>query len=211
MVIAPWEALDDEDAPLQRHNGAARDLRVEKIAAHVRGIIDALGLDRSDPNLAETDRRVAKAYLELFAGLEPDAEPVLTTFPNDPPTDEMVAVIDIPFYSLCAHHFLPFHGRAHVAYLPGEQIVGLSKLARAVEFFARRPQVQERLTEQVADFLEDRLDPRGVAVAVEATHFCMEMRGTQKPGALTLTSTTRGAFKDAALRAEFFQRIRRNG
>ncbi len=115
----------------------------------------------------------------------------------------MVSVVDTPFYSLCAHHFLPFFGSAHVAYLPGDRIVGLSKLARVVEFYARRPQVQERMTEQIIGYLERRLEPRGVMVVVQARHFCLEMRGIGKPGLTTTTSALRGAFDEERVRREF--------
>jgi len=173
-------------------------------AARFRAFMESLGLDLADPNLEDTDLRVARAYAELFAGLRPGAEPVLRTFPNAERYARMVSLLDIPFYSLCAHHFLPFFGTAHVAYVPGERIVGLSKLARVVEYFARRPQVQERLTEQVAGFLEDRLHPAGTMVVVRARHLCMEMRGVGKPGASTTTSAVRGVFGDDALRREFY-------
>ena len=175
-----------------------------EVAARFRAFMEALGLDLADPNLAGTERRVARAYRELFAGLRAGAEPVLRTFPNTERYARMVSLLDIPFYSLCAHHFLPFYGTAHIAYVPGERIVGLSKLARVVEHFARRPQVQERLTEQVAGFLDERLHPAGAMVVVRARHLCMEMRGVSKPGASTTTSAIRGAFSDAALRREFF-------
>ncbi len=180
---------------------------VRAAAALFRGFMEALGLDLADPNLADSDVRVARAYAELFAGLREGAEPVLRTFPNPERYARMVSLVDIPFYSLCAHHFLPFFGTAHVAYLPDERIVGLSKLARVVEFYARRPQVQERLTEQVAAFLEERLRPAGAMVVVRARHLCMEMRGVGKLGASTTTSAVRGAFADAALRTEFFAQI----
>ena len=173
-------------------------------AARFRAFMEALGLDPSDPNLAGTDLRVARAYGEMFAGLREGSEPALRTFPNTKGYGRMVSLLDIPFYSLCAHHFLPFFGTAHVAYVPEERIVGLSKLARVVEYFARRPQVQEQLTEQVAGFLEDRLRPAGAMVVVRARHLCMEMRGVSKPGAATTTSAVRGVFADEALRREFY-------
>ena len=128
--------------------------RLERIAAHVRGILVELGLDLADPNLAETDRRVAKMYAEMFHGLQEGAEPAITVFPNEERYSAMVMEKRIPFYSMCEHHFMPFHGSAHVGYLPNGRIVGLSKLARAVEILARRPQVQERLTTQIADCIE---------------------------------------------------------
>jgi GTP cyclohydrolase I len=174
-----------------------------EVAARFRAFMEALGLDPADPNLAGTDLRVARAYRELFAGLRA-AEPVLRTFPNPERYARLVALLDIPFYSLCAHHFLPFHGTVHVGYVPGARIVGLSKLARVVEHFARRPQVQERLTEQIAGFLEERLQPAGTMVVVRARHLCMEMRGVGASGASTTTSAIRGAFADEALRRELF-------
>lgn len=149
--------------------------------------------------------RVARAYTELFAGLQEGVEPDLRTFPNEERYSQMVAVTGIPFHSLCAHHFLPFFGTAHLAYLPGERILGLSKLARVVEFYARRPQVQERMTEQAIELLDRRLKPAGVMVVVQARHFCMEMRGMAKAGALTTTSAVRGAFQEERTRQEFLQ------
>ena len=179
------------------------DPRTRKVARAFRGVMEALGLDLDDPNLAGTPARVARAYGELFGGLAEGAEPDLRTFPNEEGYSQMVAVTGIPFHSTCAHHFLPFFGTAHVAYLPGERIVGLSKLARVVEFFARRPQVQERLTEQVIGLLEERLRPRGAMVVLQARHFCMEMRGIAKAGAVTTTSAIRGAFEEDRTRQEF--------
>ena len=182
--------------------------RTRKVERAFKGVLDALGLDLDDPNLADTPGRVARAYGELFAGLH-RPEPELRTFPNSEAYSQVVAVTGIPFYSLCAHHFLPFFGTAHVAYLPGDQVVGLSKLARVVEHFARRPQIQERLTEQVIELLERRLSPRGSMVIVEARHFCMEMRGVGKAGAMTSTSAIRGVFEDERTRQEFLALARR--
>ena len=205
--IGAWEL---DDLPVRIHRDALRaDPRLGRIAKHFRGIMAALGLDLEDPNLVGTDQRVARMYLEIFAGLEEGAEPSVTTFPNDQGYNQMVVVKDIPFYSMCAHHFLPFFGRAHVGYVPAGQVVGLSKLARIVEFYARRPQVQERMTEQVIQFLEKKLRPLGSIVVIEATHFCMEMRGVEKPGATTTTSAIRGVFLERPARAEFFELIRR--
>ena len=155
-------------------------------------LLTALGADLGSEHLRETPRRVAQAYAELLTPAPFDA----TTFPNDEGYDELVLVRDIPFQSLCAHHLLPFHGTAHVAYLPGERIIGLSKLGRVVDLFARDLQVQERLTTQVAEWLEELLAPRGVGVIVEAEHLCMSLRGVQKPGALTVTSALRGIVRD---------------
>lgn len=166
----------------------------------VRDLLLALGRDVSDDGLRETPRRVAAAFDELLSH-----EPVsLTTFPNEAGYDELVVVKSIAFHSLCMHHLLPFHGVAHVAYLPGERIIGLSKLARVVEVFARDLQLQERLTMQVADCLEDHLRPKGVGVVLEAEHMCMSLRGVQKAGAQTTTSTLRGLLRDdARTRSEF--------
>src|SRR5512143_329154 len=146
---------DDEE----EDRGPLVEADMDEVAAGLRAAFRALGLDLGDANLAGTDRRLARAYKELFAGLYAGDAPALRTFPNSEGYSEMVAVTDIPFYSLCAHHLLPFFGAAHVAYLPKDRIVGLSKLARVVDFFARRPQIQERLTEQVIDLLDRRLQP----------------------------------------------------
>ena len=175
-----------------------------RIEAAVREILSAIGEDPDRPGLVDTPARVARAYAETFAGLSQDPYDVLaTTFEED--HDELVLVKDIPMYSTCEHHLVPFSGKAHVGYIPGEdgRVTGLSKLARLVEVYARRPQVQERMTRQVADALYDVLKPRGVIVVVEAEHLCMAMRGIRKPGATTVTSAVRGIFRDnAATRSE---------
>ncbi|WP_120317426.1 MULTISPECIES: GTP cyclohydrolase I FolE [Catellatospora] len=175
--------------------------RIEKA---VREILLALGEDPDRDGLQKTPSRVARAYAELFAGLRANPADVLkTTFEAD--HDEFVLVRDISIFSLCEHHLLPFRGVAHVGYLPGEdgRITGLSKLARLVEVFARRPQVQERLTSQVADLLQEQLQARGVIVVLECEHMCMEMRGIRKAGARTVTSAVRGILKsDPKTRAE---------
>jgi GTP cyclohydrolase IA len=165
-----------------------------------RDLLEALGADPDEEGLRDTPRRVAAAYAELLT-----PEPFdMTTFPNDEGYDELVVVRDIPFHSLCMHHLLPFHGTATVAYIPGERIIGLSKLARVVEMFARDLQVQERLTKQVAGWIEDRLRPKGVGVVLEAEHMCMSLRGVQKPGARTLTSALHGLVReDLRTREEF--------
>ena len=183
--------------------------KVRVIARHMRGIIEALGLDPADPNLKETDERVAKMYLEMFHGLAEGAEPKVTVFPNEEHYTAMVMEKDIPFYSMCAHHFVPFYGHAHVAYIPNERIVGLSKIPRIVEFYARRPQLQERLTEQVAGFMAEKLGPQGVMVVIEARHLCVEMRGVKKPGASTVTSAIRGIFFNRPVREEFLDLLNR--
>jgi GTP cyclohydrolase IA len=181
---------------------ASVDLDAAEKAA--RGLLVALGADLETAGLRETPRRIAWAYAELLtpAPFNP------TTFPNDEGYDELVVVRDIPFQSLCMHHMLPFQGSAHVAYLPGERIVGLSKLGRVVDMFAHDLQVQERLTTQVADWLEDVLKPRGVGVIVEAEHLCMSLRGVQKPGSQTITSALRGLVKDGPrTRQEFLSLV----
>lgn len=168
--------------------------------AAVHDLLAALGQDIDDPELAETPRRVVAAFEELLA----PAPFRLTTFANSEHYDELVIVRDIPVQSLCAHHLLPFTGVAHVAYLPDERILGLSKLARAVEMFARGLQVQERLTSQVGAWLNESLRPKGVGVVIEAEHLCMSLRGVQARGARTVTSSLHGLVRDdARTRAEF--------
>jgi GTP cyclohydrolase I len=178
-----------------------------RVEAAVKELLEAIGEDPSRDGLTNTPARVASMYQELFSGLDDDPGRHLTvTFAAE--HDEMVMVRDIPFASLCEHHLVPFIGRAHVAYIPADdgRITGLSKLARLVDGFARRLQVQERMTTQIADAIEAALDPRGVLVVVEAEHLCMSMRGVKKPGTLTVTSAVRGLFrKDAATRAEAMQ------
>jgi len=185
--------------------------KTREIASSVRRIIEVLGLDLSDPNLTATPERVAKMYLEMFHGLSEGAEPKITIFPNAERYTAMIMEKDIPFYSLCSHHFVPFYGHAHVAYIPNEKIVGLSKMPRIVEFYARRPQLQERLTEQIAQFMADKLHPQGVMVVVEARHLCVEMRGVKKSGALTVTSAIRGIFFSRPVREEFLDLLNRRG
>jgi GTP cyclohydrolase IA len=164
----------------------------------------ALGVDLDTESLAATPARMARAYAEMFSPRPFD----LTTFPNDAGYDELIIARAIPVHSVCEHHLLPFVGVAHVGYLPGERILGLSKLARVVELFARRPQVQERLTQQIADWLQDHVAPRGLGVVVEAEHLCMTVRGVRASGASTVTSALHGQLRaDAASRAEFFTLI----
>jgi GTP cyclohydrolase IA len=172
----------------------------DRMESAVAELLDALGVDLSDESLRDTPRRVAAAYAELLTPLP--FEP--TTFTNAEGYDELVVARGIPFHSLCEHHLLPFHGVAHVAYLPGDRIVGLSKLGRVVESFARRLQVQERMTIQIADWIEEHLEPRGVGVVLEAEHLCMSLRGVQKPGTMTVTSALHGIVRDdARTRQEF--------
>jgi GTP cyclohydrolase IA len=174
------------------------------LAAAERAVADllvALGRDPRSTHLADTPRRVAHAYAEMLTPREFD----LTTFPNDEGYDELVLARNIPVQSLCEHHMLPFHGVAHVGYLPGERILGLSKLARVVELFARDLQVQERLTKQVADWLQDHLAPKGVGVVIEAEHQCMSLRGVRAIGSKTVTSALHGMLRESpGSRQEFF-------
>ena len=177
---------------------------VDRVRAAVAELLDAIGEDVTRTGLRETPRRVAEMYAELFSGIDTDpASNLRTTFAAG--HDEMVMVRDIPLHSMCEHHLIPFAGRAHVAYIPGAdgRITGLSKIARLVDGFAKRPQVQERLTTQIADALVEVLSPSGVLVLIEAEHFCMSMRGVKKPGSLTITNAVRGLFKsNPATRAE---------
>ncbi|WP_455566098.1 GTP cyclohydrolase I FolE [Oerskovia jenensis] len=175
----------------------------ERASAAVRELLLAVGEDPDREGLQETPARVARAYREIFAGLRQEPGDVLTTM-FDLGHEEMVLVKDIEVYSTCEHHLVPFHGVAHVGYIPNAdgRITGLSKLARLVDVYARRPQVQERLTTQIADALVEHLEPRGVIVVVECEHLCMSMRGVRKPGSRTVTSAVRGQMRDGATRAE---------
>jgi GTP cyclohydrolase I len=180
----------------------------EKIEAAVKTIIEAIGEDLSREGLIETPRRIAEMYAELFGGLSQDPREVLQVTFEAEKHHEMVILRDIPFYSLCEHHFLPFHGVAHIGYIPEGAIVGISKLARAVEILARRPQLQERLTTQIADAIMNVLEPQGVGVVIEAQHLCVTMRGIKKPGAIVVTSANRGIFRSRmATRQEFLTLI----
>ena len=177
---------------------AGIDLPAAEDAA--RRLLEALGADLEDESLRETPRRVAASLAEMLTPKPFEA----TTFPNDESYDELVIARSIPFHSLCEHHVLPFYGVAHVGYLPGARIIGLSKLGRVVEMFARRLQVQERMTVQIARWLEDVVAPRGVGVVLEAEHLCMSLRGVQKPGTMTVTSALHGLVRDdARTRQEF--------
>ena len=179
-----------------------------RIEAAVREILLAIGEDPGRESLSETPGRVARMYEELFMGLKEDpSEHLRVGFEEG--HQEMVILREIPFYSMCEHHLLPFHGKAHVGYIPDGRVAGLSKLARVVDAFAKRPQLQERLTSQIADCIKDALKPSGVAVVVEAEHLCMTMRGVKKPGSFVITSATRGTFRDrVATRAEFLSLVR---
>lgn len=191
---------DEGDAPGSPARGPVDHARIE---AAVRELLIAVGEDPDRDGLLDTPARVARSYAEIFSGLSQDPGTVLgTTFDVD--HDEMILVKDIEMFSVCEHHLVPFHGVAHVAYIPGAdgRITGLSKIARLVDVFAKRPQVQERLTTQVADALVNELGARGVLVVVEAEHLCMSMRGVRKPGSRTVTSAVRGVMRDGATRAE---------
>ncbi|MEJ2086716.1 MAG: GTP cyclohydrolase I FolE [Acidobacteriota bacterium] len=201
-------AVNDFD--LDHRLSSDDQLRAQRIAGHVRSILTELQHDLEDPNLSDTDVRVAKMYLEMFHGLREGSEPKVTTFPNDEGYEHMVMEKEIPFYSMCSHHLVPFYGQAHMAYIPRDKIIGLSKFARILEFYAKRPQLQERLTEQVVSYLEDTLDPLGAMVVIEARHLCVEMRGVKKPGALTVTSAIRGAFHQRPVREEFLDLLKRD-
>ncbi len=166
-----------------------------KIKKGIKLLLEGIGEDPDRPGLKDTPRRVANLYEEIFSGLSTPTEEILKPIEGET-HDEMVLVKDIPFYSVCEHHLLPFHGKAHVAYVPSKgNIVGLSKLARAVELFAKRPQVQERLTSQLADLIMEKLKPKGAMVIIDAEHLCMSMRGVKKPGSKTVTSAVRGIFR----------------
>ena len=192
--------IDPVTLPADLAAGPFDEVRAE---AAVRELLIAVGEDPDRDGLKDTPARVARAYAEMFRGLRMTPEEVLTTT-FDLGHDEMVLVKDIELYSTCEHHLVPFHGVAHIGYIPNEngRITGLSKLARLVDVFAKRPQVQERLTTQIADSLVRILEPRGAIVVLEAEHLCMSMRGVRKPGARTITSAVRGSLRDPATRAE---------
>jgi GTP cyclohydrolase I len=194
-----------------RHNSSVAVFDQARAEAAVKELLYAIGENPERQGLADTPARVARAYREMFAGLYTNPDDVLnTTF--DEQHDELVLVKQIPLYSTCEHHLVSFHGQAHVGYIPGEdgRVTGLSKIARVVDLYAKRPQVQERLTGQIADAVMRKLSPRGVIVVIEAEHLCMAMRGVRKPGAVTTTSAVRGQFKsDNASRAEALELILR--
>jgi GTP cyclohydrolase I len=202
-----FSATEPDEGPGESPGG----IDLEKIERGVRLILEGVGEDADRPGLQRTPRRVAEMYAELTAGMREDANEHVQALPGDR-HDEMVIVKDIHFASLCEHHLAPFVGKCHIAYIPkGGRIVGLSKLARLVETFARRLQVQERLTSEIADTLFEGLRPLGVMVVMEAEHTCMTIRGVKKPGAITITSAIRGGFrKDSRTRAEAMALIREN-
>ncbi|NTU41706.1 MAG: GTP cyclohydrolase I FolE [Nitrospirales bacterium] len=166
----------------------------KKIEEGVRLLLEGMGEDLQRPGVKDTPRRVATMFTEIFAGLEADDRDLLTPIEGES-HDEMVLLRDIPFYSVCEHHLLPFFGKAHIAYIPSGKIVGLSELAKALEHLAKRPQVQERLNAQLADMIMEKLKPRGCMVVIDAEHLCMSMRGIKKPGSRTVTSAVRGIFR----------------
>lgn len=180
----------------------------EKIRESVRLFLEGIGEDVTREGLAETPDRIARMCTELFSGMETDArEPLSRVFSVD--SDEMVMEKDILFYSMCEHHMLPFYGKAHIAYIPERRVVGLSKLARTVEVYARRLQIQEQMTGQIADDIMKYLAPRGVMVVLEAEHMCMTMRGVKKPGSKTVSIATRGVFEETpALQRQFFSMLK---
>jgi GTP cyclohydrolase I len=182
---------------------AQRPFDADRVEAAIRELLIGIGENPEREGLAQTPARVAKSYAEIFGGLHQTAKDVLTTT-FSLGHDELVVVRDIPIYSTCEHHLLPFHGVGHVGYIPGEdgKITGLSKIARLVDMYSRRPQVQERLTTQIADAMTDILGARGVIVVIECEHLCMSMRGIRKPGSTTLTSVVRGQLRDPATRVE---------
>ena len=182
----------------------------KKIEKGVRLILEGIGEDPERPGIKDTPRRIAELYEEIFSGLQTPTEEILKPIAGES-HDEMVILKDIPFYSVCEHHLLPFIGKAHIAYVPsGGKIVGLSKLARAMEIFAKRPQVQERLTAQLADLIMDKLRPKGAMVIIDAEHLCLSMRGIKKPNARTITSAVRGIFRTKeSTRIEFLELIKK--
>ena len=204
LTDAPLDGADLNRIDPPDPTGPAPAVDLPRIEAAVREILAAIGEDPDRDGLTDTPARVARMYAETCSGLwEDPARHLKVTFDAD--HDEMILVRDVPFYSMCEHHLVPFFGHAHVAYIPSEsgRITGLSKLARLVDGFAKRPQVQERLTTQVANAMEAVLQPRGIVVVIEAEHLCMGMRGVRKPGSTTVTSAVRGIFRtDASARAE---------
>src|SRR5438045_4488032 len=201
---------DASDAPELPNELPKANVDIPRIEKAVREILFAVGEDPDREGLLKTPNRVARAYGELMAGLQDDPRRHLKTVFHER-YDEIVLLRDIPFHSLCEHHLLPFTGRAHVAYLPDGKVVGLSKLARLVEGYARRPQVQERLTTQIADALMEELNPIGAACVIEAVHTCMTIRGAKKTGSTMVTSALRGIFQEnPASRAEVLALIHGN-
>ncbi len=180
-----------------------------KIQKAVKELLEAIGEDAGREGLRDTPARVAHMYEEIFSGINKDPEKELSIYYEKEDYSEIVLIRDIPFYSMCEHHLIPFFGRAHVAYIPNKRLTGLSKLVRVVDTIARRPQLQERLSKEIADTIMRKLQPKGVMVVIEAEHFCITMRGIKKPGSKTVTSAMRGIFlKDARTRAEAMSLIK---
>lgn len=197
-----WEEAQLHDHPIEDHAG-------DQVQTAIRLILESVGEDPQRDGLLNTPQRVARMYEELLAGYHIEPAALINGALFDVDYDEMVVVKDIEYYSLCEHHMLPFYGHAHVAYLPQGKVLGLSKIPRVVDMFARRLQVQERMTQQIADFLEEVLHPKGVAVVVEGAHLCAMMRGVKKANARMITSAVIGRFKsDARTRSEFFEHLR---
>jgi GTP cyclohydrolase IA len=185
--------------------------KIAKIEAHFRGIMETLGMDLTDDSLKGTPRRVAKMYVqEIFSGLDPANKPKITLFENKYKYNEMLVERDISFYSSCEHHFVPIFGKAHVAYIAGEQVIGLSKLNRIVQYFAKRPQVQERLTVQIGTELSKILGTENVAVLLDAKHLCVSSRGVKDDSSTTLTAYYGGKFKEDATKDEFLKYVYSN-
>lgn len=183
---------------------------IKKIQKGVRLILEGIGEDTDRPGIKDTPKRVADMYEEIFSGINTSEDDLLRAIEGES-HDEMILIKDIPFYSVCEHHLLPFIGKAHIAYIPSGKIVGLSSLAKALEHFAKRPQVQERLTSQLADLIMDKLKPKGAMVIIDADHLCMSMRGIKKPGSRTVTSAVRGTFRTkASTREEMLELIKKN-
>ena len=180
----------------------------QQISEHIRAILNLLGEDAKREGLLKTPKRVARAMTSLTCGYEQDPVAILNSAKFNEDYRQMVIVRDINFYSLCEHHMLPFYGKVHVAYIPNGQVTGLSKIARVVDCFSHRLQIQERMTKQIRDCIQEALQPLGVMVVVEAQHMCMQMRGVQKQGSITTTSDFCGAFNQAKTREEFLQLIR---
>jgi GTP cyclohydrolase I len=196
--------MNSTDTLLRGHDGAVDSGRIERA---VREILESIGEDTDGERVRGTPERVARMYCELFAGLAVNPAEYLRGGFEDS-HQEMVVLRDIPFFSMCEHHLLPFHGTAHVGYIPSGRLAGLSKIARVVEAFARRPQLQERLTSQIADCMDENLDPSGVGVVIEAEHLCMTMRGVRKPGSRVTTSAMRGSFQNQdRTRSEFLSLV----
>ncbi len=188
--------------------GAIAPFDEARLREAIAAVIEAIGEDPAREGLAGTPRRVAALYGEIFSGLRADPRAELSTGFEEG-HKEMVILKDVPFFSTCEHHFMPFHGKAHVGYIPDGRVVGISKIARVIEAFARRPQLQERLTGQIADCIMECLQPDGVAVVIEAEHLCMTMRGVKKPGSTVVTSAMRGQFRRSAVtRSEFLSLVR---